>query len=184
MNLLEILVGQIPEAVYFALFLVLTKKLTHKRILFTGLMVAEYLLLMYAFPYSIWSHVGFFILTFVLLKLLYSDKCQVTDVFTLGIASGVLIIISIASFVLCQGNMIIGSIINRGLMFLLLFLTRNKLNNLERLYHKFWNRNNKIKKRIKSTTFRAVNLVVFNFSFWIINICMIIAIIYNSRGGV
>lgn len=57
MNVLEILLGQIPEAVYFSLFLIFTKEIKEKRILFTSLMIIEYLLLLYVFPYSIWSHI-------------------------------------------------------------------------------------------------------------------------------
>ena len=38
-----------------------------------------------------------------------------------------------------------------------------------------------IKKKIKSTTFRALNVVVFNFMFFIINLCMIFILM---NGGV
>ena len=45
MNLAELFLGQIPEAVYFALFLIFTKNLKEKRVLFIILMIGEYLLL-------------------------------------------------------------------------------------------------------------------------------------------
>jgi len=35
--MLEILVGQLPEAIYFALFMLLTKQLDTKRLLFIGI---------------------------------------------------------------------------------------------------------------------------------------------------
>ena len=45
MDLLELMLGQIPEAIYFALFIILTKELKEKRILFIILMIIEYILL-------------------------------------------------------------------------------------------------------------------------------------------
>ena len=83
MNWAEILLGQVPEALYFALFIILTKKLTTKRFLFIVSTILEYILLMYAFPYDIWSHILYFIATYLILKLFYEDKCNITDIFTL-----------------------------------------------------------------------------------------------------
>ena len=43
--MLELFLGQIPEAIFFSLFMIYTKRLKEKRILFTVLMTIEYLLL-------------------------------------------------------------------------------------------------------------------------------------------
>ena len=43
--MLELLIGQIPEAIFFALFMIYAKGLKEKRILFIVLMIVEYLLL-------------------------------------------------------------------------------------------------------------------------------------------
>lgn len=53
MNLLEIILGQIPEAVYFAIFILLTKEIKSKRVLFVISMILEYILILNALPYSI-----------------------------------------------------------------------------------------------------------------------------------
>lgn len=173
MNILEIILGQIPEAIYFALFMIVTKELKSKRTLFVLLMILEYMLLKHTFVYSIWFHVLYFILSFIIMKMLYKDKCNVTDVFTLGIASIILILVSIFSYFIVFGNIVIGAILNRVLIFMILFIFRNKLCNINKLYKKLWNRG-KHEYKIKSTTFRALNLVIFNTSFAIINILLVI----------
>jgi len=57
-----------------------------------------------------------------------------------------------------------------------------KLPNIQKIYKKLWNRNNNKDKKIKSTTFRAINIVIFNISFFIINLGMIFMLI--QKGGV
>ena len=57
MDILEIILGQIPEAVYFAVFMILVKELKEKRFLFIISMIIEYLLVLNVLPYSIWSYV-------------------------------------------------------------------------------------------------------------------------------
>lgn len=177
MNLVEILFGQIPEAIYFSLFLILSKKLDTKRILFIISTTIEYVLLMYAFPYNIWSHILYFIAVYVILNLFYKNKCQITDIFTLGIASLFLMLDSFISYAIFGPNMLSVTIFSKLLLFGGLFIFRNKLALIQDLYRKLWNRNDKIKKRIKSTTFRSMNVVIFNFMFYIINIGMVLAIV-------
>ena len=180
MNLLQLLLGQIPEAIYFALFIIFTKELKEKRVLFTILMIIEYILLLNSFPYSTWSHVLYFIISYIIMKILYKDKCNITDVFALGMASIILIPISCISYMITFGNIIFSIIISRILIFSMILLFRNKLQNINKLYYKLWNRNDKVDKKIKSTTFRAINLVLFNISFYVINIGMIATITINN----
>ena len=172
MRLDQLLLGQIPEAIYFTLFMILVKNIKEKRILFTILMILEYVFLKYFLVYNIWFQVMYFILSFMIMKMLYKDKIQITDIFTLGIASIILVITSAIPYVIVYftvHNMLIYVILNRIIIFTLLFVFRHKLQNINKLYYKLWNRNNKPKK-MKTTTFRALNLVIFNISFVIINL--------------
>lgn len=172
MKLDQLLLGQIPEAIYFALFMMLVKNIKEKRILFTILMILEYVFLKCFLVYNIWFQVMYFILSFIIMKMLYKDKTQVTDIFTLGIASIILVITSAIPYVIIYftiHNMLIYVILNRIIIFTLLFVFRYKLQNINKLYYKLWNRNNKPKK-MKTTTFRALNVVIFNISFVIINL--------------
>ena len=95
MNLAELFLGQIPEAIYFALFLIFTKDFKEKRILFIVLMILEYLLLKLFIHFDVWFQIGYTIMTFLTLKVLYKNKAQITDIFTFGIASIVLIIVTV-----------------------------------------------------------------------------------------
>ena len=180
MNLYELLLGQIPEALYFTLFLIFTKQLKEKRILFAMLMVLEYILLLYILPYNIWSHILFFLINNILLKLLYKEECQITDVFTLSFASVILMVVSIVISLMFKHNIIMTIIISRICLFGLVSSLNYKLSKIQKLYKKLWNRNDKVKKKIKSTTFRAINLVMFNTMFYIINFCMLYALIFRK----
>jgi ribose/xylose/arabinose/galactoside ABC-type transport system permease subunit len=104
-----------------------------------------------------------------------------TDVFILLIAYILLGATSAICFVICRGNPVIASIINRVIIFGLLFSFRNKLYKIQVLYKKFWNRNNK-PKIIKSATFRSLNIVIFNVIFILLYACMVVATVW--KGGV
>ena len=70
-KMLEVLLGQIPEAIYFALFMIFVKQLKEKSILFIILMIAEYLLLKVFIKYNMWFQILYTFMTFLILKLLY-----------------------------------------------------------------------------------------------------------------
>lgn len=176
MNFIEILLGQLPEAIYFALFMILSKGLKTKRTTYIILSCIYYLILLNAFPYNTWSHVLFFIFTYITLKYLYKERSQITDVFTLGIASLLIVVISILIYFILSkftAYIILGNIVQKIILFSVLFLLRNQLPKIQGLYNKLWNRNDKIPKRIKSTTFRVLNVVTFNFMFYVINIFLL-----------
>lgn len=178
MKLDQLLLGQIPEAIYFALFMILVKNIKEKRILFIILMILEYVLLKLAFPFNMWFQVTYTFMTYIILKLLYREKSQITDIFTFGISSIILMIISIVVCLLFRDNMIVIVILSRLLMFGFLFIFRHRLNKIQNLYKLLWNRNDKQSKKIKSTTFRAINVVVFNLMFFVINICLLYALLF------
>ena len=180
MNWLELFLGQIPEAIFLAWFMIFVKALQKKRILFTILMTISYVSLLHLFPYSWYSHIGLMIMTFLTLKVLYREKSQITDIFILIIGYLFLGITSVICFLICGGNPIIGSVINRVILFGFLFCFRKKLVKIQNLYKRFWNRDNK-PKPMKSATFRSLNIVIFNTVFVLLNVCMIIAMIW--KGG-
>lgn len=179
--MLEIILGRVAEALYFSIFLILTKRLKTKRIIFMLLMCFEYLWLYHLFPYNVNFQISYTIMTYLILKVLYKEQAQITDIFTFGIASLFLIITSIVSFLICKGNMIYVAIVNRLIIFTSLYMARNKLHCIQKIYKKLWNRNDEIEKKMKSTTFRSINIVAFNIMFYIINVGMMYATYYNSR---
>lgn len=176
--MLELLLGQIPEAIFFALFMIYAKGLKEKRMLFIILMVVEYLLLKYSFKYNWLFQIGYMITTFLTLKVLYKEKSQITDIFILLIAYIIMIVSSILCFTISLGNVIIATIINRIIIFLFIFLLKDKLIKIQNLYKNLWNRDTNNTK-IKTTTFRSINIVIFNILFGLINTLMVFAIYYN-----
>lgn len=182
--MLELIVGQIPEAIFFSLFMIYAKGLKEKRILFTILMVVEYIILARFLIYNSWFQIIYTFMVFIILKLLYKEKAQITDIFTFTIASIVVILIcAILYFIVwfTINNYLIYAILTRIFMFAFIFLFKNKLNKIQNLYKKLWNKNDR-RKGIKTTTFRSLNIVIFNIMFYIINIGMIFMII--QKGGV
>lgn len=176
--MLELILGQIPEAIFFSLFMIYAKGIKEKRVLFTVLMVVEYLLLKYNFKYSWLFQIAYMIITFLTLKLLYRNKSQIIDIFTFTIANIILIISSALCFYICFQNVVIATLVNRILIFSLIFLLKNKLINIKKFYKKIWNRETNTIK-IKTTTFRSINIIILNFVFYIINLGMCYATYYN-----
>lgn len=178
--MLQLFVGQIPEAIFFALFMIYAKDLKDKRFLFTLLMVVEYLLTKYSFQFSWMFHITYMICVFLTLKILYKDKSQVTDIFILAIGYVILMISSILFSIPAMLNIIknytICVILNRIFLFILLFILNYKLVKIQNLYKKLWNRNDKVSKKMKSTTFRALNVVAFNTLFVVFNLGMLYAL--------
>ena len=170
------LLGQIPEAIYFALFMIFTKNLKEKRLLFILLMIAEELLLINIFPNSIWFNVLYTALMYVILKVLYKEKAQIIDIFTFMISSLILLAINTISYLsiyMITNNFILYVIIDRILLALFLLITHKKLNKIQNLYKKFWNRDDKVPKRMKTTTFRCINIIIFNIMFYLANIVLV-----------
>ena len=168
----KVFIELLPEAIFFSLFMIFAKNLKEKRLLFVMLTCIEYLLLFKAFPFSMYSKIGFFIVTFIILKMLYKEKSQITDVFILAVASIIIIIsCAIPSFLVIYNilDYKIYAVITRVIMFSILLVSKNKISNIQKVYKKIWNRNDKVKKKIKSVTFRSANVVIFNIMFFIIN---------------
>ena len=176
----EMFLGQIPEAIYCALFIITCKNIKTKRLLFVLLMIMDYLLLKEFLIFNSWFQFLYVILTFMILKFLYKDKAKVFDIFYMILCYITIIIAGIISFALLGNNMIIANIFNKIILFLSLFLLRNKYNKLENIYYMFWNVDKEKKRKVKAITFRSINLFILNIIFIIINLGMAFAIFINK----
>lgn len=176
----EMFLGQIPEAIYCACFMIACKNIKEKRLLFILLMIMDYLLLKQIFIFNSWFQLLYVVLTFIILKVLYKDKAKIFDIFYMILCYLFIIIVSIPCFLIFGSDMILANFINKFLLFLILFLFKNKLNKLENAYYKFWNVDKENKKKVKAITFRSINILIMNIIFIIINICMIIAVLFNK----
>jgi len=182
MNWLELLLGQIPEGIFLAWFMILSKGIKTRRLEFTLYVVAEYLLVKYTFRYSYYFHILLMVLIFIALKVFYKEKSQITDIFILMLAYFCLMISSIICYFICFGNVVLATLLNRFVLFTFLYYFNYKLYGIQKLYKKQWNRGNPNAK-LKSTTFRSLNLVLFYVFFVAIHACMIFSIVHNGIGG-
>lgn len=183
--MLELFLGQIPEAIYFALFMIYAKNLKTKRFLFIILMILEYILLKSFLHYTMWFQVLYTFITYVILKVLYKERAQITDIFTFMIGSLILILVcALAYFPIywIKPNFILSAILVKIILFIVLFSINHRFYKIQSLYKKFWNRNDKVKKKMKSITFRCINLIIFNLMFYLINIA-IIFIVWGNGGA-
>ena len=171
---------QLPEPVYFSLFLIIGKNIKEKRLLLMGIMIMQYLLLMHIFPFNIWFQLIYTFMSFVNLKVLYKEKAQVTDLFLFTAAS----IILVATSISCYGLIYITIrqyiwvlITNRILIFAILYLGKNKIRSLYKKFCSLWNRHNNPKK-IRSLTLRNISVIIFNLTFWLMNFLIIFFLTY------
>ena len=175
LEIMRFISAKFAEPIYFALFLIIGKDLKNKRLLLTCIMIFEYYMLTYIFPFNVWFQFIYTFIVFVDLKFLYKEKAQITDIFLFGASSIILIIISIAVFLIGKkflDSYYIAIIINRVILFSFLILFKNKIRELYKKFYSHWNRHNN-PKIIKSITLRNISVISFNLMFWIINFCMI-----------
>lgn len=167
---------KVSEPVYFSLFLIIGKNIKSKRLLFIFIMLFEYLALKQFIHYNVWFQLIYTFMSFVNLKVLYKEKAQVTDIFLFMVASLILIVTSIFSYFVSYFTVRekwLNQLINRPMIFSILFFGRNKI---EVTYNKFctlWNRHNN-KTKIRSLTLRNISIIFFNLMFYVINIGMTI----------
>lgn len=181
MNMIDILEimrfisAKFVEPIYFALFLIIGKDLKNKRLLLTCIMIFEYYMLTYIFPFNVWFQFIYTFIVFVDLKFLYKEKAQITDIFLFAASSIILIILSAIIFLMhlyIFKNYYIAIIINRIILFSFLYLSKNKIRNIYKKFYSYWNRHNN-PKALKSITLRNISVISFNLMFWIINLGMI-----------
>lgn len=172
---------KICEAIYFSLFLIYGKNIKEKRILLTAIMIFEYLALKYFISFNVWFQLSYTFLVYITLKVLYKDKAQITDIFLFAGASIILIFISFLCGIfqiLFNTNYYLLLVLNRIIIFIVLFISKNIINKIYIKFYSLWNRNNKHK--IKSLTIRNISAILFNLMFFIINIGLTYAIITNE----
>ena len=185
-KMFTLLVSQIPEAIYFSLFMIYAKNIKEKRLLYILLMTIEYVILAQLFPFNVYFQILYTFISFFILKILYKEKAQITDIFTFAICSLILMIISAIMYFIGYNtykNTRVCVVSQKIILFLFIAIFKSKLNNIQKLYKKLWNRNFNKTYKIKTTTFRALNVVVFNVMFVVINFGMLLCI-FIKNGGV
>lgn len=175
--MIDLVIGQIPEAVFFSLFIIYAKGIKEKRIIFTILMVIEYVFLKYIahLNYNIWFQILYTFMSYLILKILYKEKAQIVDIFVFMESLFILLILTVPFLALNNfiNNIYICCLLSKISMFVFLFIIRKKIFKINQKYYKLWNRNNAERRKIKSLTLRNISIVAFNILFYITNILII-----------
>lgn len=159
--LINILLGFIPEILYFWLFIVIVFDIKEKRILLLGLETMIYLLTMIIKPYNIIYYVAFLVLEYLVLHKMYKDKIKIADAFMLVLG---LIYIAIAytiAYFISNGvytNYYISLVVSKVLLFIP-FIFRKKLRKMYLRFRILWDKpRNLEERRMKSITLRIICL--------------------------
>lgn len=162
--LLSILLGMIPETLFFTLFLTYTKNLKNKRIkLFLGISMIYVVCIMISRFKTIY-YIFFIFLMFFLLKILYKEKTQIIDIFIINTGLAYISFISAICFLFVKDSCLMYYIMlffNRIILFIPLLFKR-KVRLLYIKYCSLWNRNDTVKRPIKSITLRNLSLIGLN----------------------
>jgi len=175
MEIFKWILVRLLEPIYFSLFLIYGKNLKSKRILFTIIMMFEFVMLTDIIEFNVLFQFLYTFMTFINLKVLYKEKAQITDIFLFAAASLILIAISAICFIIISitfKNIYIALILKTILMFLFIYIFKGNINKTYQKFYKYWNRHNN-PKVMKSLTLRNISIIIFNVMFWIINLGMI-----------
>lgn len=173
--IISLVLGLLPEVAFLTLFLIYTKNLKTKRIYLAIFISVIYLICMFIDKYKLYYYILFLVLIYIALKILYREKIQIIDSFVIGLGYSYICILASISLMLFTddlSNYGILYIISRILLFLP-FIFRKKFNELYEKYVTFWNRNDEIKKPIKSITLRIISLIGINLLVYIVDLALI-----------
>lgn len=173
--LISILLGLVPETLYFTLFLIYTKNIKEKKVRLFLLLSVVYFCCMLIQQYQLLFYILFIFGIYFVLKLLYKNKTQIIDIFVISIPYLWVVILSFFLLLFINddfSNYYFLYIINKILLFLP-FIFKNKFNNLYKRYCVLWNRNDKENRPIKSITLRNISLILLNGFIILINITII-----------
>ena len=181
--LVSILLGMIPEVLYFTLFLIYTKNLKEKKIRLAILIGIIYIFCILLTEYKIIYYVVFITLIYFILKILYKNKTQIIDIFIISLSFFYIELLSLLIYLpknIVQYYIIL--ILNRILLFIP-FIFKSKFNILYKKYCSLWNRNYDKKQPIKSITLRNISLIGINCIIFIANIiCLYIIKLISEMG--
>lgn len=158
--IISIILGLIPEFIYYYIYLTKIKELKGNNILFFILTFINCFMSIIYIKHDFYMYILFDIIEYILLKLSYKKQICIIDFFLLIFSEIYLLIISALCYYLIS-NYIIAFITNRILMFLpLIFISKIRI--IYKKYKNMWNRNDKKNNPIKSLTLRNTSVVIMD----------------------
>lgn len=170
----SLLIGVLPEVIYFTLFIILAKDIKErKKRLFLGIFLI-YIIFAIIFKYKLLAFWGMIIAMYLYMKILYKNT-NLIDMVTIYFASSYLTLISYIGFINFDkdlSNYYVLLAINRLIIFLP-FLGRKKFHSIYLKVKSMWNRNDTIKKPLKSITLRNIIFIFINILIFFMNYYLI-----------
>lgn len=167
----SLILGMLPDVIFFTYFLIYTKNIKEKKLKLFFLIMVAYLILIMFSQYRILYYVIFTIIVFLILKFLYKEETQITDIFMFGIGTAYLTLLSCICFKLFNedlSNYYYLYTISR-LLLVIPFLYKDKFNIIYKKYLSLWNRKDVPNKPIKSITLRNITLITINSIIFLMN---------------
>ena len=173
--IIDCIFGLLPETIYFTMFLIFCKNIKEKRIWLGICIGIAYFICILISKYRVLYYVGFIMLVQLILMILYNNKTQNIDIFVFSISTIYISVLSMVLGIFVQNsytNYYILYCINKVLLFLP-FIFHKKFNQLYNVYASLWNRDDTVKKPVKSISVRNISLIVINIFIFILNITTI-----------
>lgn len=176
----SLILAWFPEVIYFTLFLIFTKRYNYNRLKLFSCLLIGYVFLKICFPKNIYFQISYTLLVPIILKILYKNKFHISDIFVFVYASLILIFITIMTypFALLFNNYVLAFILNRIVMFSILFIIKNNLNKVYVWIISQWNRNYEKPNKIKSITIRQTCVISLNIMIFMLYLS--VQILINS----
>lgn len=168
---MSFLLGMLPDAVYFTMSLIVAKNIKEKRWILFLLICISYAGLVMITRYNTMCYFLFIFILYGILMIIYKDRTQITDVFLIVFSAVYLSILSIVCY-FATDNYIVSTILNRILLFLP-FIGKKYIRKLYVKYNNSWNRNDAVKRKIKSITLRIISVVSFCSMIYFINLVVL-----------
>lgn len=170
--LISIILGLIPEVLYFTLFIIYAKGIKTKRLKLFALLSLGYILLIMLCRFQFLFYLAYIVYSYLILKLLY--RSQIIDLFICSFSLMYMTIVSFLGYKIFGFNYVIYYIFARIILYLILIF-KSKIRKIYINYYKLWNICENPK--IKSLTIRNTSLIILNIFIILINtfILMIIS---------
>lgn len=176
--IIGLLIGMLPEVLYFTLSICFVKDIQKNRLKLFSLLAVGYIVLIMICRFQLLFYLGYIVYVYVVLKKLYKSK--IIDLFIVSVISAYLTLTSFISFKLIDTYML-AYLVNRLMLFIPIFLLNYKLNDFYNVYYILWDRHEG--NKIKSITVRNISLVFINMLIVIFNVCSLICTIDCIKMG-
>ena len=155
----SILIGVIPDVIFLSLFIIYSKKIQTRRVIFFILLLIDYIVTLIIFKYQTLFYILFIVIEYIILRLLYKKEIQLIDSFVITIPFLILFLMSCIYYFLIP-NYMLACILEKITILIVIFLIKNKINIAYKTYRQLWNRTKEEARKIRSITLRNISLIL------------------------